>query len=93
MDYIGAMITTLTGKNQITLPAELVKALELKPGTRLEWSIGPNQTLVATPLPSKARRVADLMGAGRKFLRPGSDPVRELIAERVREDEIGTGGR
>ena len=31
------MITTLTGKNQITIPAALSAKLKLKPGTRLEW--------------------------------------------------------
>ena len=29
---------------------------------------------------------ARLQGAGRKYLQPGADPVRELIAERERED-------
>ena len=81
------MITTITGKNQVTLPAELVRALDLAPGTQLDWSIGPDGTLIATPLPNRARRAAALMGAGRKYLRPGSDPVRDLIAEREQDDE------
>ena len=81
------MITTITGKNQVTLPAEIVRALDLVPGTQLDWSIGPDRTLIATPLPSRAQRVAELMGAGRKYLRPGSDPVRDLIAERLEEDD------
>ncbi|MCE7938493.1 MAG: AbrB/MazE/SpoVT family DNA-binding domain-containing protein [Chloroflexi bacterium CFX6] len=79
------MITTITGKNQVTLPADIVKALELTPGTQLEWVIGPDRTLIATPLPTRARLAAALMGAGRKYLRPGSDPVRDLIAERAEE--------
>lgn len=87
MNYTGIMITTITGKNQVTLPAEIVKALELAPGTQLEWVIGPDRTLIATPLPTRARLAADLMGAGRKYLRSGSDPVRDLIAERVEEAE------
>lgn len=84
------MITTITGKNQITLPADIVRALELGPGTRLEWEIGPNRTLIATPRPTRAQLVDALMGAGRQYLRPGSDPVRDLIAERAEEaDEVG----
>ena len=63
------MITTITGKNQITLPAEIVKALELTSGTQLEWTIGPNRTLIARPLPPRSERVDALMGAGRKYLR------------------------
>jgi len=77
------MITTITGKNQVTLPAGIVRTLELIPGTQLEWAVGPNGTLIATPRPTKARLASALMGAGRKYLRPGSDPVGDLIAERA----------
>ena len=80
------MITTITGKNQVTLPAELVRTLNLVPGTQLDWTIGPDGTLIAKPLLSRAQRAAALMGAGRKYLRPGSDPVRDLIDERLQDD-------
>lgn len=81
------MITTITGKNQVTLPAKLVKALGLTPGTELEWEIGPNRTLIARPRPTRAQRAAALWGAGRKYLRPGSDPVGDLIAERLQDED------
>lgn len=81
------MITTVTGKNQITLPAEIVRALELTPGTQLDWAIGPNRTLIATLRPTKGQLAATLMGAGRKYLSPGADPVAELIAERVEDED------
>lgn len=81
------MITTMTGKNQVTLPAEIVTALELTPGTQLEWTIGPDRTLIATPQPKREQRVAALFGAGRKYLKPGDDPVADLIAERVQDDD------
>ena len=81
------MITKITDKNQMTLPAKLAKALGLTPGTEPEWEIGPNRTLIATPRPTRAQRAAALWGAGRKYLRPGSDPVGDLIAERLQEDE------
>lgn len=80
------MITTITRRHQVTLPAQLVKELNLQPGTRLAWTIGPNGTLIATPQFTRAERAAALMGAGRKYLSPGSDPIRELIDERVQED-------
>ena len=76
------MITTITGKNQVTLPAELVRALELAPGTQLDREIGPNRTLIATPRPTRAQLAAAFVGSGRKYLRPNSDPVADLIAER-----------
>jgi bifunctional DNA-binding transcriptional regulator/antitoxin component of YhaV-PrlF toxin-antitoxin module len=34
--------TTLTRKYPITLPAEIVQALELTPGSQVEWAIGPD---------------------------------------------------
>lgn len=84
------MITTITGKNQVTLPAELVRELELTPGTQLDWQIGPNRTLVATPRPTRAQLAEELMGAGRTYLRRDTDPVADLIAERVADDEAET---
>lgn len=81
------MITTIRTKNRVTLPAEIVQALELRVGVQLEWSIGPDHTLIARPMPSRAQRAAELFGAGRKYLRPGADPVAVLIAERVQDDD------
>ncbi|MFI0606538.1 MAG: AbrB/MazE/SpoVT family DNA-binding domain-containing protein [Anaerolineae bacterium] len=81
------MITTITGKNQVTLPAAIVRALELSAGTELDWEIGPNGTLIATPRPSRAQLAAALMGAGRRYLQPGSDPIADLIAERVADED------
>lgn len=87
LTYIETMITTITGKNQVTLPAELVRELELTPGTQLRWSIGPDRTLIATPQPNRAQWAAALFSAGCKYLRPDSDPVRDLIAERMQADD------
>jgi len=81
------MITTMARKNQVTLPAEIVRALDLTPGTKLEWNIGPDRTLIGIPQPSRAQRAAALYGAGRKYLHPGADPVRDLIAERLQDDD------
>jgi hypothetical protein len=80
------LITTTTGKNQITLPAKLVKALDLHPGVRIEWSWNAAGEIVGRRLPSRGELAAQLAGKGRRFLRPGSDPVGELIEDRRRED-------
>lgn len=50
-------------------------------------SIGADRTLVATPQPSRVQRAAALYSAGRKHLQPGADPVADLIAERVQDDD------
>ena len=61
--YTCDMVTsTLTRKNQITLPAEMVRALDLTPGSQLAWSIGADGTLIGTPQPDRAQRAAAAYG-------------------------------
>jgi AbrB family looped-hinge helix DNA binding protein len=80
------MITTVTGKNQITIPAELARELDIAPGTRLDWSKGGEGIIVAKIIPRRAELARRLAGRGKKYLRPGGDPIRDLIEDCVRED-------
>jgi AbrB family looped-hinge helix DNA binding protein len=80
------MITTVTGKNQITIPAELARELDITAGTRLDWSKGGDGIIVAKIIPGRAELARRLAGRGKKYLRPGRDPIRDLIEDRVRED-------
>ena len=82
------MTTTVTGRNQITIPAALVERMELKPGTRIEWLPGgePDE-FVCRVVPDPARLAAQLRGAGRVYLKAGArHPIDALVAERE-EDE------
>jgi AbrB family looped-hinge helix DNA binding protein len=81
------MITTVTGKNQVTIPAELARELNIKAGTQLDWSKGEGGTLRAKPLPSRGQLARRLAGIGRPWLKPDADPIAELIHERVAEDK------
>lgn len=76
------MITTVRGKNKVTIPVDIVRALDLKPGAKLRWEINADGAMVVTPQPSRAQLAAALMGEGRKYLRPDEDPVHDLIVER-----------
>lgn len=79
------MITTVTGKNQITIPAKLARQLDIQPGTQLDWSIDQEGTLRVRVLPQRgvlARRAA---GMGRQWLRDSDDPVADLIQERTQD--------
>lgn len=79
------MITTVTGKNQITIPAKLASQLDIRSGTRIDWSVGDEGVLIARLLPNRgdlARRAASM---ARPWLAPGADPVAELIQERVQD--------
>lgn len=81
------METTVTGKNQVTIPARLVRQLNIKPGTRLKWRLEEDGTLVVTPLPSRGELARQLAGVLRPLMKPGDDPVEDLIQDRLREDE------
>ncbi len=80
------MVTTLTGKNQITIPSKIARALDLHPGVRLDWFIGHDGTLCARRKASQEELSNDLAGRGRRFLSSGGDPIGKLIAERAAEE-------
>ena len=84
------MTTTLTGRNQITVPAALATKLGLKSGSRIEWMLGDSpDEFRCRVLPDPAKLSQDLLGAGRKYLRPGKKhPLTQLAEERVAEDEL-----
>jgi bifunctional DNA-binding transcriptional regulator/antitoxin component of YhaV-PrlF toxin-antitoxin module len=85
------MVTTLTGKNQITIPAALSAKLKLKRGTRLEWMAtdAPDE-IRCRILPDPAVLACELHGAGRRYLEAGKKhPLAALLEERGAED----GGR
>ena len=80
------MITTVTGKNQITIPAKIMRALDIQPGTRLDWSVDDQGALVAQILPHRgvlARRAA---GMAKGWVDAKSSPIDGLITERVRDN-------
>jgi len=45
------MITTVTKNHQVSIPADLARALSIKAGTRLEWTQDETGALRAMPLP------------------------------------------
>lgn len=80
------MITTVTGKNQVTIPAKLASAVGIQPGARIDWSIGGDGVLIAQVLPSRGELARNLEGIGRAWLTGDEDPIADLIAERAQED-------
>ncbi len=82
------MITRITGKNQVTVPAEVVEKARLKPGTRLEWrTTNRPDVLEVRVLPDRASLAQALRGAGKHSARRRGSAVARLVAERAREDE------
>ena len=81
------MITNITEQQPLTVPLELVRQLNLKPGAQLDWSIEADGTLVARPVLSRAERARQAAGMGRAWLKAGQSAVAELIDARAKEDQ------
>ncbi|MEZ4725585.1 MAG: AbrB/MazE/SpoVT family DNA-binding domain-containing protein [Caldilineaceae bacterium] len=80
------MITTVTGKNQITIPAQLVKELNIQPGARIDWSMGEDGMIFGRLLPHRGALARKVAGMGRDWIKPGTDPIADLIRERNQDD-------
>ena len=80
-----SMITTVTQKNRITIPAEVRRKLGIKPGWRLDWQpVEGKEEILVRVIPDRGELARRLLGAGRK-LSPDRDAVAELVAERTDE--------
>lgn len=77
------MITTVTTKNMITIPAEVGRRYGIKPGYQLDWQVveGSDEILVRV-IPDRADLSRRLLGQGRRFS-PERDAVQELVTERA----------
>ncbi len=80
------MITTVTQKNMVTIPAEVGRKFGIQPGYRFEWAIGEGEDEIRVRvIPDRAALARRLCGAGSK-ISPDRLAVEELIAERIKED-------
>ncbi len=82
------MTTTVTKRNQVSIPPEIARDFDIHPGTQLEWAKAGEGTILVKRLPSRGQLARQLMGAGRRWLKPGADPVGDLIREREQEDKL-----
>ena len=89
MIFNASMTTTLTGHNQITIPAKLTKYYGLKNGSRLEWKPGrSSDEIICRVLPDPSQIAEKLRGAGKKYLKKGvRHPLEILEEERQKETE------
>jgi AbrB family looped-hinge helix DNA binding protein len=82
------MTTTVTESNQVSIPPEIARDFDIHPGTQLEWANAGEGTILVKPLPNRGNLARQLMGAGRRWLKPGADPVGDLIREREQDDKL-----
>lgn len=81
------IISIVTGKNQVTIPATIANKLGIEPGMKVQWQVDEEQNSVTIrPLPSREERVRRLEGKWQHLFPPGTDPIGDLIRERIEED-------
>lgn len=85
MEDNNSMITTVTQKNMVTIPAEVGRKLGIKPGWKLDWQpIEGKEEILVRVIPNRGELARRLVGLGRKYS-PDRDSVAELVAEREAE--------
>ena len=82
------MTTTVTESNQVSVPPEIAREFDIHPGTRLEWTKASEGVIAVKPLPNRGELARRLLGAGRRWLKPGADPIGDLIRDRERDDRL-----
>ena len=84
--YALSMITTVTGKNQVTVPADIAARESIRRGTRLQWlSTDREHVLEVRVLPDRATLARNLRGQGAAQKSRGGSAVERLIQERRRQ--------
>ena len=85
MDDDFSMITTVTQKNMVTIPAEVGRKLGIRPGWKLDWQpVEGREELLVRVIPDRGELARRLLGAGRRFS-PDRDAAAELSTERASE--------
>ena len=84
------MTTTLTGKNQVTVPVEITREMGLEAGARFDWVRGEQPGTIVIHVQPTIRQLLDrAQELGRQAKQEhelqGRDLIAELIAERAEE--------
>lgn len=79
------MKTTVTGKNMVSIPAEVARQFGIKPGYKLDWEpVEGKQEILIKVIPDRVEIARQLFGKFAHYS-PGVDAVAELIREREEE--------
>ena len=82
------MTTTVTESNQVSIPPDIAREFDSHPGTELEWAKGGEGLITLKPLLRRGELARQLLGAGRRRLQAGADPVGDLIRVREQDDQL-----
>lgn len=75
-------------EGSVPLPAEWLQEHGIHEGSELEWKRGDDGSLNLRPLRTRSEIARSLLGAGRRFLKPGESGVDEFLKWRQEEREM-----
>jgi bifunctional DNA-binding transcriptional regulator/antitoxin component of YhaV-PrlF toxin-antitoxin module len=82
------MTSVVAADYVVKIPDEIARQFGIGPGTQLEWAVGPDNTILITPILSRGELARQFLGSGRKYLKPGADPIGDLLREREEDDKL-----
>ena len=86
------MITTVTGKNQVTIPAKLAREMKISPGTELDWARGQSPNTIRIRVkPSRADNVWQIRELGAPYRAKAKEMLADL--QRMRDEDDPEYGR
>ena len=88
LDTVVIATRDATREIQGSVPPEIVREFDLHPGTRLDWANAGEGVITVKLRRSRGELARQLMGAGRHLLKPGADPIGDLIRERETDDQF-----
>lgn len=72
----------------MSIPPDILREFNIHPGSRLEWGRTGEGAIIVKLLPSRGEMARQLMGAGKRWLKPGVDPIGDLIRERGQDNQL-----
>ncbi|MBA4386683.1 MAG: hypothetical protein C0404_01810 [Verrucomicrobia bacterium] len=80
------MVTIVTGKRQLTVPAEIARELGIEAGTSVDWERKDATSITLTVLPGRKQLIARAREIGRKYRDSGGDSATIIRRERDRDE-------
>jgi len=85
MDYSNIMESSVTTKNMTSIPAKIAKATGIRPGWKLDWTLGDQpEEIKVRVIPDRTEQARRLFGQGKDH-KGSQDVIAQLIEERDEE--------
>ena len=87
------MITTVTGKNQVTIPADVARKYRIEPGAQLEWQPGRGQDEITIRVHAGPRETLRLIRELGADYRGRSQDSATVLQQQRRSEDVDSAPR